>query len=425
MICLNSVQAANDLLDRRGANYSDRPRFTLFEMYVPSYLLHQNPLFVLTMCSMGWGLTLTFLRYGPQFKLHRRLFQTTFAQTNVKTFRPIQVHEARKAVRSLLSAPGNWRETTLLLATSVIFRIAFGQEIVDSDSPYTAMSAAANKATTNGGIAGSTLVDIFPPARHLPDFMNLSTSLAHARQSKTAIQMIHDVPWEANMKDIEAGTATTSFMKTHWEKYKENQKAGVAQATTVADIKGATAAVFIAGGNSTWGTIQSCMLFLTKYPEIQRRMQYEINEVIGRDRLPTFDDRPNLKYLDRFMNEVMRVLPLNPLVIPHKSVKDDVYNGMFIPKGSVIFANTKAMTSNPKTYRNPDVFDPDRYERGEPYPQGNFGFGRRKCPGNVLALASVYIFLATCLATFDLEKVVGPDGKPMEPEVGLTIGLGG
>lgn len=34
IICLNSVKAAADLLDRRGANYCDRPRFTLFEVYV-------------------------------------------------------------------------------------------------------------------------------------------------------------------------------------------------------------------------------------------------------------------------------------------------------------------------------------------------------------------------------------------------------
>ncbi|KAK7700780.1 hypothetical protein SLS57_011972 [Botryosphaeria dothidea] len=43
VIVLNSVKAANDLLDKRGANYADRPRFVLFEV-------------------MGWGVTLTFLR---------------------------------------------------------------------------------------------------------------------------------------------------------------------------------------------------------------------------------------------------------------------------------------------------------------------------------------------------------------------------
>ncbi len=374
---------------------------------------------------MGWGLTLTFLQVGRRFRLHRSMFQKTFTLSNVKTFRPIQLHEARKAVRSLVSRPADWKDATLVMTTSIIFRIAFGQEIADKSSPYCAMSAAANDATTNGGIAGTSLVDIFPPARYLPDWLSPSRALRHARRSRKAIQTIHDVPWAASLHDIETGTAPPSFMRTHWEKLKETEKAGVPQDMTVADIKGATGAVFIAGGNSTWSTVLSCLLFLTKHPAAQRKAQREIDDLVGLDRLPTFDDRAQLQYLDRFVHEVMRVLPLNPLVIPHRSLEDDVYRGMHIPKGSVVFANAKAMNCNPSTYAEPGLFDPDRYLRGEPYPIGNFGFGRRKCPGNFLALASVYIFLATLLSVFDLEKAVGPDGEPLEPEPGVTVGLGG
>jgi cytochrome P450 len=119
------------------------------------------------------------------------------------------------------------------------------------------------------------------------------------------------------------------------------------------------------------------------------------------------------------------MLPLNPLVIPHKSLQDDVYKGMLIPAGSVVFANTKAMCSNPETYADPDVFDPGRYERGEPHPVGNFGFGRRKCPGNWLALASVWAFVANLLAIFRVDMMEDGDGGFKEPVVGLTFGLGG
>ncbi|KAI5921147.1 cytochrome p450 monooxygenase [Camillea tinctor] len=459
MVCLNSFEAATELLDRRGANYCDRPRFKLFEV-------------------MGWGLTLTFLRWGSQFKLHRRLFQNTFAQSNVKAFRPIQQHEARKAVRALVRDPSDWEELTLLMTTSVIFRIAFGQEIVNKESPYCEMAAAANDATTNGGIAGSTLVDVFPPARFLPQWLCPSAPLRHAHASRPAIQRIHSVPWEANMRDIEEGTAEPSFMRTHVEKYRDMVEKGENTDITLADIQGATGAVFIAGGNSTWGTVLSCMLFLTKYPKIQARIAAEIDAVLSSPptqsphatrqreeeevaeekpkdeemkdgiRLPTFEDRPRLRCLDNFVMETMRCLPLNPLVIPHRSLRDDVYRGMFIPAGTTVFANAAAMAVDPATYRNPHVFDPDRYNnhndadnskgkaeeseeeekggRGEPYPYGNFGFGRRRCPGNWLALASVHIFLSTLLAVFRLEMVrdeaTGAEKVPV-PEV--SVGLGG
>ncbi|ROT40915.1 cytochrome P450 1A2 [Sodiomyces alkalinus F11] len=406
IICLNSAQAATDLLDRRGFIYCDRPRFRLFEV-------------------MGWGLTLTFLRWDSRCKLHRRLFHQTFSSSNIKVFRPAQLFEARKAVRSLLSNPADWKDITLLMSTSIIFRIAFGQEIQYKNSPYCDLSRAANDATTGGGTPGSALVDLFPLARYLPDCINISPSLRHARRSRPVIQAVHDYPWNANLKDIEAGTAAPSFMKTHIERLVKDQSAGIAQELTLADIKGATGAIFIAGGNTTWSAVQSCILFLTKYPDTQRRIQQELDLVVGRGRLPGFDDRPHLPYLERFINEVMRCLPLNPLIIPHKSLRDDVYRGMFIPKGSIVFANATAILTDPAVYQDPHVFDPDRYLRGEPYPPANFGFGRRKCPGNFLALASVYIFTATLMAAFNIKKAIGVDGKPLEPKVAVSVGLGG
>ncbi|PNH44207.1 hypothetical protein VD0004_g3402 [Verticillium dahliae] len=406
MICLNSRQAAEDLLERRGSNYCDRPRFTLFEI-------------------MGWGLTLTFLRYGPRFSLHRRLFQTTFSRTNVRKFELIQQHEARKTVRNLLQDPADWKDITLLMATSIIFRIAFGQEVVDKNSPYCAMSQAANYATTAGGTPGSTLVDLFPPAKYLPDCLNLSEPLAHARRSQKTIRTIHEEPWAASLKDIDAGIASSSFMKTYLEKYRVIEKSGKSQELTIPDIKGAAGAIFIAGGNTTWSTLQACVLFLTKYPNVQRRIQEELDEVVGPDRLPTFDDRPRLQYLDRFIKEVLRCLPLNPLVIPHRSLAEDVYNGMRIPKGSIVFANASAMASDPTVYDRPALFEPDRYLRGEPESPGNFGFGRRKCPGNHLALASVQIFVATLMSAFHIDKAIGDNGQVLEPRVGISIGLGG
>lgn len=374
---------------------------------------------------MGWGLTLTFLRWGPRFKLHRRLFQTTFSQSNIKTFRPMQLQEARKAVRSLLTDPGDWKDTTLLMATSIIFRVAYGQQVASKNSPYCEMSLAANHATTEGGVPGSTLVDIFPLARHLPDWLNVSPPLRHARKSRPTIQTIHEVPWAAALKDMEAGRDDSSFMQTHLGTFLANQEAGRKQELTIEDVKGASGAIFIAGGNTTWSTLQSCMLFLTKYPEVQQRLQRELDDVVGRDRLPSFDDLPGLPYLERFMNETLRCLPLNPLVIPHMTLRDDTYKGMFIPKGTVVFANAKAMAVATDKYQDPDVFDPDRYLRGEPTPPGNFGFGRRRCPGNHLAMASVNIFIATLLSVFTLDKALAEDGTPIEPEVELSVGLGG
>ena len=57
-------------------------------------------------------------------------------------------------------------------------------------------------------------------------------------------------------------------------------------------------------------------LALVLFPEVQRRAQAELDVVIGRDRLPTFDDRPRLPYIEAFCKELLRwqmVLPIGAI----------------------------------------------------------------------------------------------------------------
>lgn len=89
MIVLNSQKVANEILDKRGANYQDRPKFILFDV-------------------MGWGLTLTFMPYGPRFRLHRSVLQTGFTKTAITNYRPIQEDEGRQAVARILAQPQAW-----------------------------------------------------------------------------------------------------------------------------------------------------------------------------------------------------------------------------------------------------------------------------------------------------------------------------
>jgi len=81
------------------------------------------------------------------------------------------------------------------------------------------------------------------------------------------------------------------------------------------------------------------MYAMTVWPEAQRKAQEEIDRVIGRDRLPTFEDRDSLPYTVAIYREVMRLWPPTPLTIPRVASEDDIYRGYFIPKGTVILTN--------------------------------------------------------------------------------------
>lgn len=197
------------------------------------------------------------------------------------------------------------------------------------------------------------------------------------------------------------------------------------------DINGSAAAIFIAGSDTTFATTLVGILNLLLNPTIFHKARSLLDQTIGLDRLPSLKDRehPDLFYIEYIVQEIVRWRPLSPLGVPHKSLKDDIYNGMFIPQGTNVFFNTWAMSRDESVYQDPDLFNPDRYlpvelgGAGEPFLKGPFGFGRRICVGRHLALASVWIVLATLISTVDISKVVDVNGEAIEPVVGFTTGL--
>lgn len=78
---------------------------------------------------------------------------------------------------------------------------------------------------------------------------------------------------------------------------------------------------------------------MTLYPEIQKQAQDEIDRIIGSDRLPTFEDRAKLPYLECVIREIYRWNPASPLAVAHKLMRDDEYEGYLIPAGTVVIPN--------------------------------------------------------------------------------------
>ena len=74
-------------------------------------------------------------------------------------------------------------------------------------------------------------------------------------------------------------------------------------------------------------------------PTAMRKVQEELDRVVGRNRFPTFEDQASLPYLDAFIKELNRWQPIAPLAVPHAVTADDVYEGYFIPKGTTVVPN--------------------------------------------------------------------------------------
>ncbi len=157
------------------------------------------------------------------------------------------------------------------------------------------------------------------------------------------------------------------------------------------------------------------------YPEVQKRAHAELDEVVGSARPPTFADLPSLTYVRAMVKETLRWALTIPLGVPHVSIADDWYEGMFIPKGTICFQNMSVINSDPEVFGSDGVrFDPARYlvENGRvKVPDGReeghvtFGFGRRICPGRHVAEGTLAIAIATLLWAMRFER---PEGVKTE-----------
>ncbi|KAG5642591.1 hypothetical protein DXG03_002515 [Asterophora parasitica] len=225
-----------------------------------------------------------------------------------------------------------------------------------------------------------------------------------------------------------AGKAKPSFLSSQLEAL--NRNGSEDRLDDILDIQGAAGVMYCAGAETTWSTMSFFFLAMVLHPEAQERAQKEIDAVIGTGRLPEFSDRSSLPYVECLLQETLRWNGAVPLGVPHRSLEDDVYRGMFIPKGSVIFANTRGMTLDEDVYANPRAFNPSRYlpkpeGNSEPHPNGPFGFGRRHviCPGRHLADASIWIAIASILAAVKISKAIDEDGKEITPEISISCGI--
>jgi len=159
------------------------------------------------------------------------------------------------------------------------------------------------------------------------------------------------------------------------------------------------------------------------HPGIARRAQTELDSITGRDRLPAFDDRPRLPFVDAVCKEVFRWQPVTPLGVPHATIKDDIYNGFLIPKGAIVIANSWAILHDPTIYPEPelpDVFKPERSLNpdgsllDDPILTSSFGYGKRICPGRYFADATLFIIVASVLSVFNIERKEEAGGQPFE-----------
>ncbi|XP_060585908.1 cytochrome P450 1A2-like [Ruditapes philippinarum] len=166
------------------------------------------------------------------------------------------------------------------------------------------------------------------------------------------------------------------------------------------------------------------MLILVNFPEYQRKIQIELDRVIGRDRKPNYTDRDNCIFLKAFGMEVLRFATVAPLLMPHFCRKRVNFEGYHIKPNSMVLGNVWFIHHDKDIWGDPWTFRPERFldKDGNILPNDHkfmknylpFGYGQRQCAGALFAKTRYFLYVAILLQRWSFE-FSSPTDKGCDP----------
>ncbi|KAL4260675.1 cytochrome P450 family protein [Pleurotus pulmonarius] len=380
VVVLGTPQAAQDLLDKRSEIYSSRPRFIM-----GGEILSDNKR----------GLMLP---YGEEWRKFRKILHSGFHARKSEEYQPIQSLESKIMMHQILAEPKNYERHIQRYAASVVTSVTYGRRIDSVDEWVVRENMRAMDYLTSVNIPGKYIVESMPWLLNLPlrlQWFRKAPEAQRQRDVKFLMHLYDEVKSrmdEGTIADCLTSQTISISEKNGWE---------------ALDVAYAVSSPFGAGIETTAGTLSVFFLAMLHYPETMKKAQQEIDSVIGPERMPEFEHKDSLPYVNALINETLRWRPVAALGgSPHAVTSDDKYHGMYIPKGSTVFANLVGIMHDPGTFPDPDTFRPERFlETSDPCFKDftlPFGFGRRICPGMHLARNSVFMNITRILWGFNI-----------------------
>ncbi|KAN0076772.1 Cytochrome P450 [Tylopilus felleus] len=401
VIVVSSANIAADLLDKRGTNYADRPRSVMAGELA------------------GWAKVMLLCNYTDRLRTQRKWLAHNLGSHAVvaKFHRMIEV-ETRRTLRSVLEDPDRLRTHVRKNFSSISLRLSHGYVTQEGNDPLVELAELANSQLSKATTPGANYVDIMPFLKYIPSWFPGAGFKKTAAEYAVVAHAALETPHKHAVSQLAAGTALPS-LSSHLLSMPD-------LTDEIEDIiKWTTSAIYRGGIDTSSSLASAFYLAMTLYPRVIKKVQEELDNVVGTNQLPTFADRPSLPYLEALFTELLRWHSPGPITL-RRTTADDVYNGYLIPAGSYVMANIWAMLRDERTYKDPLEFKPERFlgDDQEPHPfTVSFGFGRRRCPGLFFAQSTLWLICAQSLAVFDISKHVenGVEVTPEFNQVGGTI----
>ncbi|XP_044800845.2 cytochrome P450 2J2 isoform X3 [Bubalus bubalis] len=184
------------------------------------------------------------------------------------------------------------------------------------------------------------------------------------------------------------------------EKHKDNATSSFDDENLICS----TLDLFLAGTETTSTTLRWGLLFMALNPEIQEKVQAEIDRVLGQSQKVSTASRESMPYTNAVIHEVQRMGNIVPMNVPREVTVDTTLNGYHLVKGSMVLTNLTALHRDPAEWATPDTFNPEHFlENGQFKKRESFlpfSIGKRMCLGEQLARTELFIFFTSLLQKF-------------------------
>ncbi|XP_006080708.4 cytochrome P450 1A2 [Bubalus bubalis] len=415
VLVLSGLDTIRQALVRQGDDFKGRPDLYSFTLVTDGQSLTFNP------------------DSGPVWAARRRLAQNALNTFSVASDPSsssscyLEDHVSKEAeallgkFQELMSGPGRFDPYGHVVASvaNVIGAVCFGQHFPQSSKEMLSLVESSHDFVESA--SSGNPVDFFPILKYLPN-----PALQRFKSfNQRFLQFLRKTVQE-HYQDFDKNSIQ-DIIGALFKHSEDNSRASsrlISQEKTVNLVND----LFAAGFDTITTAISWSLMYLVTNPKIQRKIQEELDRVIGRARRPRLSDRPQLPYLESFILETFRHSSFVPFTIPHSTTRDTTLNGFFIPKERCVFINQWQVNHDPKLWGDPSEFRPERFLTSDGTAIDKmasekvllFGMGKRRCIGEVMARWEVFLFLAILLQR--LEFSVPPGVKvDLTPTYGLTM----
>ncbi|XP_051009531.1 steroid 21-hydroxylase [Acomys russatus] len=393
VVVLNSTRTIEEALIQRGVDFAGRP-----------WVIHEKQ-----------DLDLSLGDYSLTWKAHKKLSRSALMLGMRDSMEPLVeqlTQDFCEHMRAQAGTPVDIHKDFSLLTCRIICCLTFGDK--DNAFAHTMHSCVQNlmQAWNHWSIQ---ILNLIPSLRVLPN------------PGLWKLKRLQESGDQVVKEQLEQHKA--SLVPGHWKDMIDYMLQGVEKQSNTGQLHDGHVHMavvdFLIGGTETTATTLSwAVAFLLHHPEIQKRLQEELDLNLGPGSQLLYKNRTQLPLLMATISEVLRLRPVVPLALPHRAIRASSISGYDIPKDTIVIPNIRGANLDEMVWDLPGEFWPDRFlEPGKSPRTLSFGCGTRLCLGESLARLELYVVLARLLQAFTLLPPPGGALPSLEPHPSSCVNL--